>query len=103
MSSVAIRPPKLAQADAGHLIEEVLKTELLVDNAGSAGRLDSRDQWKHTVDTLLYRRLEYSVMVKGEGWGEGSRREGDGGEGRGGRGRKEGGGEEGGMWMKKKG
>ena len=90
MSSVAIRPPKLAQADAGHLIDEVLKTELLVDNAGSVGRLDSRDRWRHTVDTLLNRRLEYSVMVKGEGMGG----EGDGGEGRGG--------EEGGMWMKEK-
>ena len=65
MSSVAIRPPKLAQADAGHLIDEVLKTELLVDNAGSVGRLDSRDRWRHTVDTLLNRRLEYSVMYLG--------------------------------------
>ena len=53
------------EADAGHLIDEVLKTELLVDNAGSVGRLDSRDRWRHTVDTLLNRRLEYSVMYLG--------------------------------------
>lgn len=70
VSAVAIRPPKLAQADAQHLMDEVLKTELLLDNPSSIGRLDSGDQWRHTVDTLLNQRLEYSVMVRGRG-GEG--------------------------------
>ena len=91
VSTVAIRPPKLAQADADHLMDEVLKSELLMDNADSANRLDSGDQWRHTVDTLLNRRLEYSVMVRGgeererggAGEGEGRRGRGKGREGEG--------------------